>query len=135
MKRKILIVEDAYPNRFFLEQSLADYECHFALNGEQMWAILGTTVPELILMDIGLPDEDGISLGRKLSHDERFRDIPVIYLTAHSDKAEIIAGIKSGACDYLIKPVDENLLRDRIARALEKRETEKQIRMHTGEGE
>jgi DNA-binding response OmpR family regulator len=128
MKYKILIVDDVYPNRFLMEQVLSDYQCLVASNGTQMWESLKTTVPDLILMDIGLPDEDGLSLAARISADERYRDVAVVFVTAHSSRREIIEGMRAGGYDYLVKPVDETLLIQRIEAAIKKARTRKLAR-------
>ncbi len=122
-KKKILIVDDIYPNRFLLEQTLSDYDCIHASDGAQMWAVLKSAMPDLILMDIGLPGDDGLVLAKKLAADERYAAIPVIFVTAHSTKREIIEAAHAGGYGYLLKPVDENILRERIVQALNKQKT------------
>lgn len=121
MKKKILIVDDIYPNRFVLEQTLTDYDCLVAADGNEMWAILKNTLPDLILMDIGLPGDDGLVLTKKLAADPRYSDIPVVFLTAHSTKREIIEAARTGGYDYLLKPVDGSILIERIEKALDKK--------------
>lgn len=120
MTDKILIVDDLYSNRYLLEQILSEYKCTFAANGIQMWESLSKNVPDLILMDIGLPDTDGLTLVRRLKNDDRYKSIPVIFLTAHSSKTEIIEGMRAGGYDYILKPVDDVILLDRIKNALRK---------------
>lgn len=120
-----MIVDDIHPNRFLLEELLSEYECMLAANGDQMWELLKKTLPDLILMDIGLPGEDGLRLAEKLQRDERLKDIPVIFLTAHSSKREIIDGVRFGGYDYLVKPVDEAVLFERIQSVFNKKKMEK----------
>jgi len=121
VKHSILIVEDAYPNRFVLEQLLEEYECQFAVDGCQMWEKLSAHIPDLIIMDIGLPREDGLILAQKLQKDDRYRGIPVIFLTAHSSKKEIVTGMLAGAYDYLVKPIDGTILLERIDAVLKRK--------------
>jgi DNA-binding response OmpR family regulator len=120
MSNTILIVDDVYSNRYLLEQILIQYHCLSAANGKQMWDILRTTIPDLIIMDIGLPGEDGLSLVRRLKGEERLKAVPVIFLTAHAGRRDIIEGMRAGGFDYLIKPVDDMLLLERIRNVLDK---------------
>lgn len=121
MKKKILVVDDVYPNRYLMEEALTDYQCLFAADGFQMWETLKIHTPDLILMDIGLPGDDGITLSRKLSQDARYSGIPVVFLTAHSTRKEIIEGMRAGGHDYILKPVDHVMLVRRIEDVLLKK--------------
>ena len=79
-------------------------------NGEQLWQHLEHEFPELIIMDIRLPGEDGLSLTREV---HRKHDIPIILLTSKAEIIDRVAGLESGADDYISKPFD---LRELLAR-------------------
>ncbi|MBR3415804.1 MAG: response regulator transcription factor [Clostridia bacterium] len=68
------------------------------------WDGIGAAVPDLLLLDIMLPGEDGISILKKLRRDTRTRDLPVIMLTAKNTEFERVEGLDSGADDYISKP-------------------------------
>ncbi|MBN2434658.1 MAG: response regulator [Spirochaetes bacterium] len=117
-KKKILLVEDVMTNRFLLESFLTDYDCVSVGNGDEMYVELEKGKPDLILMDIGLPGENGLDLTKQLARNPEFGDIPVIFLTSHSDKREIIEAAKAGGHDYILKPADDSILSARIEMAL-----------------
>lgn len=72
--------------------------------GKELFTLLGKQVPELILLDIMLPDEDGISILRRLRADKRYAQIPVIMATAKGSEYDKVKGLDSGADDYIAKP-------------------------------
>jgi len=74
--------------------------------------------PDLILLDISLPDEDGFKLGRELQSDEVTRDIPIIYLTGKDSFTSIATGMDLGGVDYITKPYNKVELLARIRSAL-----------------
>lgn len=112
MTSNILIVEDDEMIRSLISERLkhAGYSAIEAGSGEEMFEKLDQSNIDMIILDLGLPDEDGIVLARKI----RARSsIPLIILTARKDKENRIACLEVGADDYLTKSVDtdEFLLR------------------------
>ncbi|WP_455264996.1 winged helix-turn-helix domain-containing protein [Phascolarctobacterium sp.] len=73
-------------------------------SGRELFALLEKQVPELIVLDIMLPDEDGISILRRLRADKRYANIPVIMATAKGSEFDKVKGLDSGADDYIAKP-------------------------------
>ena len=73
-------------------------------SGRELFALLEKQVPELIVLDIMLPDEDGVSILRRLRADKRYANIPVIMATAKGSEFDKVKGLDSGADDYIAKP-------------------------------
>lgn len=73
-------------------------------SGRELFALLEKQVPELIVLDIMLPDEDGVSILRRLRADKRYVNIPVIMATAKGSEFDKVKGLDSGADDYIAKP-------------------------------
>lgn len=73
-------------------------------SGDELWRALGRETPELILLDVMLPGEDGVSILRRLRADERYRDIPVIMATAKGTEFDKVQSLDMGADDYITKP-------------------------------
>ena len=73
-------------------------------DGAAFWAALQTQTPDLVILDVMLPGEDGVTLLQKLKGDPRFREIPVIMATAKGAEYDKIQGLDLGADDYLVKP-------------------------------
>ena len=104
----ILIVEDEPELRFILGAHLraSGFEVLNAIEGGAAIEIATKHLPDLIIMDIGLPGINGISATRTLKADRRTADIPVIMLTARSGSRDVVEGLEAGAQEYLSKPFD-----------------------------
>jgi CheY-like chemotaxis protein len=117
--KKILIVEDVELNRDLLAQLLEDdYALVYAGDGLTALALAARERPDLILMDLSLPKLDGFEATRRLKADPASAAIPVIVLSAHAMKSDAEQARAAGCDDFLTKPIDEDLLFDRIARHL-----------------
>ncbi len=119
----ILIVDDEPFNVDYLEQELEDldYATVSAANGQQALDQVAAHAPDMILLDIMMPVLDGFQVLARLKADPRWRDIPVVVISAMSDLESVVRGIKLGADDYLPKPFNEVLLQARIEAGLEKK--------------
>jgi CheY-like chemotaxis protein len=118
MKNIILIVDDLYANRYLLEEIFDEYEVHSVSDGDQMREILKTIKPDVILMDVNLPDQDGYELTKELKIYPATKDIPVIFLTVHNTKSDVIHGFKAGGVDFVVKPFDEKDLKSRVEKIM-----------------
>ena len=115
--KKILIVEDVEMNRDLLVQLLEDdYELVEAVDGRQGLEMAAGEAPDLILLDISLPEIDGWEVARKIRADERLKHIPIIAVTAHAMTGDEEKAIECGCNDYLAKPIDEDELWEKVAR-------------------
>ncbi len=113
--KKILIVEDVEFNLDLLIQLLEDdYELVIARDGAMSLDIAESETPDLILMDMSLPVIDGWEATRKIKANQKLRHIPVIGLSAHAMSGDRQKALDAGCNDYLTKPVDENLLAEKI---------------------
>jgi len=120
---KILIVDDEPFNIDYLEQELEEFgfKTVSASNGQEALQQVAAENPDLILLDIMMPYMDGFEVLAHLQADLRWRDIPVIVISAMNDIGSIAKGIKLGADDYLPKPFDPVLLHARLSAGLEKK--------------
>lgn len=104
-KKHILVVDDVATNLRYVAEVLKDlYRVSMAKNGDQAFKILEKSVPDLILLDVKMPDMDGIAIFEKLSEDERYKDIPVVFLTADSQEENLEKCLAMGAKGYVKKP-------------------------------
>jgi len=105
---KILIVDDQPINVLLLKRCLEreGIATASANDGIQALALVAQEPPDLILLDVMMPDLDGIEVCRRLQADEATRHIPVIFITARSTKAGKLEGLGVGAVDYITKPLD-----------------------------
>ena len=102
----IFIVEDDENIRQLEEYAIRNsgYEVKGMENGEELFAELKSVRPELILLDVMLPETDGISILKKLKGSGNTKDIPVIIVSAKSQELDAVIGLDSGADDYVAKP-------------------------------
>ena len=118
--KKILIVEDVEFNLDLLVQLLEDrFELLTAGDGAAGFEAAGRDRPDLILMDMSLPVMDGWEATRRITSDAGLRHIPVIALTAHAMRGDEEKARACGCSDYLSKPIDEDLLMEKIDRLLD----------------
>ncbi|MEK7854384.1 MAG: response regulator, partial [candidate division NC10 bacterium] len=105
---KILIVEDNYFFVALLRDALAGLEAEVfvARNGIEALDLAWTHQPDLILLDVILPEEDGFAVATILRGNERTRGIPIIFVTARVDLDDRKRGVSLGAVDYITKPLD-----------------------------
>jgi len=117
--KRILIVEDNELNLDLLVQLLEDeYELITADNGAAGVEVAQQERPDLILMDMSLPVMDGWEATRRLKADSNVNHIPVIALTAHAMSSDEEKALATGCDSYLSKPLDEDLLFDKLDQLL-----------------
>jgi two-component system, cell cycle response regulator DivK len=115
--KKILLVEDNDVNRRLAEFLLRSqgYEVREAASAEQAFEILAMERPDLIVMDIQLPDMDGLEVTRRLKEDRLLRNIPVIAVTSFAMTGDEQKAMSAGCIGYLIKPIDKSTFISEIA--------------------
>lgn len=118
---KILIVDDAPENIDVLGEALkTDYKRSVAINGRKALDIaLSNEPPDLILLDIEMPEMDGYEVCKRLKADARTAKIPVIFVTAKQSIADETKGLELGAVDYITKPFSPPIVRARVKTHLE----------------
>jgi len=131
MSGKILIVDDLAINRIILKVKLtaACHESLQAADGMSALDLARSEKPKLILLDMMLPDISGIEVCRRLRADPQTRDIPVVIITASSDRERRLEALRAGADEFLTKPLNEVILLARIRSLLRARETESELRL------
>jgi phosphoserine phosphatase RsbU/P len=120
----ILIVDDEPFNLDTLEQELDDlgYDSMSATTGLEALQKAAAKAPDMILLDIMMPGMDGFEVLSQLKAAPEWRDIPVVIVSALSDQASVVRGIKMGADDYLAKPFDPTLLAARLQAGLARKQ-------------
>lgn len=131
MTGTILIVDDIATSRIVLKVklSVACYETLQAADGATALAVARRALPDLILLDVMLPDLSGIEVCRRLKADPATAGIPVVMVTASQSAAARMEALRAGADDFLSKPIDETMLMARIRSLLRARETEYELRL------
>lgn len=122
-KQKILIVDDEAVNIHVLYNLLKDdYQVAVALGGNDALELLeGEALPDLILLDITMPDMDGYEVCRRIKAAESTADIPVIFVSAADGEEDEVTGFELGAADYVTKPIRPSILTARVKTHLELR--------------
>lgn len=114
-KQSILLVDDIKQNIDVLRSILSEkYQVRFALSGQKAIDIAKTHVPDLILLDIMMPEMDGFTVIKHLKEDPLTKNIPVIFVTANNETVDELKGFSLGAVDYITKPVVPVLVEARV---------------------
>ena len=123
MPASILVVEDepAIQELIAINLEHAGHAVLRADNAEQAANLVREVLPDVVLLDWMLPGQSGIAFARRLREDDRTRDIPIIMLTARGTEADKVAGLESGADDYITKPFSPRELMARIKAVLRRR--------------
>lgn len=113
---RILIVEDAPANIQALTATLKEkgYQISVATNGKQALEVLARVRPDLILLDVMMPEMDGFETCRRIKESPECHDIPIIFLTSKTETADIVRGFELGAVDYVGKPFNSHELLARV---------------------
>jgi two-component system cell cycle response regulator DivK len=118
--KKILVVEDVELNMDLLVQLLEDeYQVLTATDGAAGIELAEREQPDLILMDLSLPVIDGWEAARRIKTNDRLKHIPIIALTAHAMVGDAERARRAGCDDYMPKPLDEDLLFEKLDQLLE----------------
>ena len=126
-REKILVIDDEKDIVELVEYNLEKdgYKVISAYDGVAGLDLAKKELPNLIILDLMLPEMDGLEVCRYLKQDERIKNIPVIMLTAKSEESDIVVGLQLGADDYIVKPFSPKVLGARVKTIL-RRMVEKQ---------
>jgi twitching motility two-component system response regulator PilH len=110
--QNILVVDDSKTELYHLSDILGKrgYRVRTAENGDEAMRRLGEEKPDLILMDVVMPGQNGFQLTRAITRDPRFASVPVIMCTSKNQETDKVWGMRQGARDYIVKPVDADEL-------------------------
>jgi twitching motility two-component system response regulator PilH len=115
--QKILIVDDSPTERYYLSDILIKrgFSVSTAVSGEDALLKIKADKPELILMDVVMPGQNGYQVTRQIVRDPGTQDVPVIICTSKGQETDRIWGLRQGARDYIVKPVDPDELLAKIS--------------------
>jgi putative two-component system response regulator len=118
-KKKIIVVDDNPENLSALRMTLKDlYEVYPCPSAAKMFTVLEHVQPELILLDVEMPEMNGHEAIKKLKGDDKYKGINVIFLTSMTDEKSKAEGLSLGAVDYIYKPFVTPQLLERLAKYL-----------------
>ena len=114
--QKILVVDDSKTELHHLSELLGKrgYTVRTAENGEEALRCLAEEKPDLVLMDVVMPGQNGFQLTRTITRDPRWADVPVIMCTSKNQETDKVWGMRQGAKDYIVKPVNADELLAKI---------------------
>ena len=113
---KILLVDDSKTELHHLSDILGKrgYKVRTAENGDEAMRRLSEDTPDLILMDVVMPGQNGFQLTRAITRDPRWSEVPVIMCTSKNQETDKVWGMRQGARDYIVKPVNADELVTKI---------------------
>ncbi len=125
---RILAVDDEYINTQVIKSFLREeYDVLTALSGQEAIDMVKHYMPDLILLDVMMPDINGFDVCKTIKGDERFADIPIIFLTGLDTQDGQLEGLELGAIDYLTKPIKLPLLKIRVRNHIALKEQRDQL--------
>jgi CheY-like chemotaxis protein len=118
--RRILVVDDEERVREMIDFRLRlfGYEVLHAVDGQEALAVAAKEKPDLVLLDVMMPELDGFQVCRRLKEREETKEIPVVMLTAKAEAKDVTRAFNSGAVDYVVKPYDPMVLQQKVAQSL-----------------
>ena len=124
----VLVIDDVLENVTVLGETLADlYDVQFATSGAEGLSLVEQQLPDLILLDVMMPDMDGYEVCSRLKAAPRTRDVPVIFVTARTDARSEALALSAGAVDFIHKPINAQVVRARVQRHLALRARERDL--------
>ena len=119
-RQHILVVDDSPTERHFLSELLSShgYQVSTAENGEVALSCIRASLPHLIIMDVVMPGQNGFQTTREISRDPSTQHVPIIICSSKHQETDRIWGIRQGAREFMVKPVDSIQLLKKIASLL-----------------
>ncbi|AGX87220.1 two-component system response regulator [Candidatus Symbiobacter mobilis] len=125
---KILVIDDTPVNLLTLGAALKnEFDLHMASSGATGLALAKQSPPDLILLDIMMPEMDGFETCTRLKQDPLLQDIPIVFVTALHETQSEVRGLELGAVDYITKPIQVETARQRIRNLLERERLRKEV--------
>ena len=126
---RILIIDDVETNRFVLRNIILDmgHQPILAENGVQGLKIMDRIVPDLILLDVAMPEMDGFEFCEIIKNDVKTRNIPIVFISAFDEPEDIVKGFEMGGADYVTKPFIQEVVRSRVEVQLKLSEMNKNL--------
>lgn len=126
---RILIIDDVETNRFVLRNIITDmgHQPILAENGIQGLKLMERITPDIILLDISMPEMDGFEFCSRLKQDVKTRNIPIIFISAFDEPQDIVKGFEVGGADYVTKPFIPEVVKSRVEVHLKMAEMNKDL--------
>lgn len=126
-KKEIVAVDDSSIVLKMLTKVLGvKYDMHVFNGGKRALQYLKERTPDLIILDIDMPEINGYEMLKMIKEKDHLKEVPVIFLTSNSDKNHVVKAVAGGAKDYVVKPIDEDIMMEKVRTVL-KEEPESEI--------
>lgn len=135
-EKPLILVVDDHPQNLRVAVSVLEesgFECALAMTGSEVVAFAESEQPDLILLDIMMPELDGYEVCRRLKANAATREIPVIFLTAKADSADLVRGFEAGGVDYVVKPFSHPELKSRVGVHVELKRSRDALKRYVAE--
>lgn len=124
----VLVVDDEVSNIEILSAVLEDdYDVCFATSAEEVYDLLRTVMPDLVLLDVLMPGTNGYEVCKRIKRNSLLADIPIIFTTALGDEGAELEGLALGAIDYITKPISPSIVQARVRNHLEMKRMRDQL--------
>lgn len=119
-KKSIVAVDDSGLMLKLLEKLLSKEYAYLAFSKgmRALKYLKDACAPDLIILDIDMPEIDGYEMLEMIREKDELKEVPVLFLTSNNDKEHVVKAIKTGANDYIVKPIDENVFMDKVRKLL-----------------
>jgi len=115
----ILVVDDSTTNLMLCRGLLSDeFDVRLAKSGKLALAAISKVRPDVILLDIEMPEMSGFEVMEAMSKKAEWKDIPVIFVTSHATEKLVVQAVECGAVSYVVKPFESDVLREKIRAAI-----------------
>lgn len=119
-KKMIVAVDDSSITLKRLTKVLGEqYDLHAFSVGNRALKFLKDRTPDLVILDIDMPEINGYEMLKSIRETEHLKKVPVLFLTSNNDKNYVIRAVAGGANDYVVKPIDEEVLMEKVHAALQ----------------
>ncbi|MCM1184986.1 MAG: response regulator [Lachnoclostridium sp.] len=119
-KKKIVAVDDSGIVLKMLQKVLGeDYDLHAFSTGMRALKFLKEKSPDLIILDIDMPEINGYEMLKLIKEKDHLMNVPVIFLTSNNDKTHVVKAVAGGAKDYVVKPIDADILLEKVRAQLD----------------
>jgi len=133
-RKKVIIVDDNAPELSIVRNLLKTfYDVYPAPSGMKLFVLLEKFIPDLVLLDIEMPEMTGYEVIKTMKENPRFKDIPIVFITAKDDEESAVKGLEMGATDYVTKPFSGPLLLRRISNLLTMEQLKRELQVSNSE--
>jgi len=134
-RKKIIYVDDMNYNLISFKKGLSKYyEIYLGESAAHLFKIMENVTPDLIILDVNMPDVDGYDIIKDIKNNDNYSNIPVIFLTSNIDRDDVVKGLSLGAADYVLKPFNADKIIESIENQFNPKKNKKSIKVEKRDG-